>query len=158
MTIINNNPSWAVTEFADAELGDIRRTQRLIEIATVLAQQPSASFPQAAAQPAMLKATYRFFDNTAIEPDDILASHVQATSHRLTDGTGGTGYHRTGLDTSPPNRRSRTALWQKPARPFGSHHACDDARTGAIRTHRPTSLGKRSSASRQKSDAEKPSN
>jgi hypothetical protein len=85
MTIINHDPSWAVTEFADAELGDIRRNVRLIEIATALAQQPAASFPQAAGQPAMLKASYRFFDNTAIEPDDILASHVQATSHRLND-------------------------------------------------------------------------
>ena len=48
MTVINDEQSWAVTEFADAELGVVRRSERLIEIATVLAQEPSASFPQAA--------------------------------------------------------------------------------------------------------------
>ena len=85
MTVINDEQSWAVTEFADAELGAVRRSERLIEIATVLAQEPSASFPQAAGQPSMLKASYRFFNNSAIEPDEILASHVQATSDRITD-------------------------------------------------------------------------
>ena len=47
--------AWAVTEFADAERGDARRTQRLVELATVLAQRPSASLPEAW-EPAMLKA------------------------------------------------------------------------------------------------------
>ena len=31
---------WAVSEFADGELGDVRRTKRLLEIAGVLAQHP----------------------------------------------------------------------------------------------------------------------
>jgi hypothetical protein len=84
MTLIEPNDSWAVTEFADAELNDIRRTQRLVEIATVLAQQPTASFPEACGSPSMLKAMYRFFDNDAIEAEAILESHVEATSHRIT--------------------------------------------------------------------------
>ena len=33
----------------------------------------------------MLKANNQFFDNTAIDAGDILANHVQATGHRLTD-------------------------------------------------------------------------
>jgi hypothetical protein len=75
--------SWAVTEFADADLNDERRTQRLVEIATVLAQQPGASFPEACGRRARLKATYRFFDNEAVEPEAILASHIEATLDRL---------------------------------------------------------------------------
>ena len=72
-----------MTEWADAELGDARRTQRLMALATVLAQRPSASLPEACGSRAMLKAVYRFFDNDAIDPAAILASHVEATTARL---------------------------------------------------------------------------
>jgi hypothetical protein len=83
MPEIPDDESWAVTELADAELGDARRTKRLVELATVLAQRPSTSLPEACGTPAMLKAAYRFFDNAAIDPQEILASHVVATSDRL---------------------------------------------------------------------------
>ena len=56
MTIIETDESWAVSEFAAAELGDERRRQRLIEIATGLGHQPTASLPQACGSRAMLKA------------------------------------------------------------------------------------------------------
>jgi Transposase DNA-binding/Transposase Tn5 dimerisation domain len=74
--------SWAVTEFAEAELGDARRTQRLIHVATVLARQPMAGLPEACGSPAALKATYRFFANETIAPAELLASHVSATYER----------------------------------------------------------------------------
>jgi hypothetical protein len=64
---------WAVTEFADAERGDLRRTQRLVELAGALAQHPTAALPEACGDGAMLKAAYRFFDNDAVEPQDVLA-------------------------------------------------------------------------------------
>ena len=83
MTSIPDDDSWAVTEFADAELGDARRTQRLVELAPVLAQRPGASLPEACGTWAMLKAAYRFFDNEAIDPQEMLASPVVATSDRL---------------------------------------------------------------------------
>lgn len=79
-----DDTSWVVTEFIQAELGDVRRTERLIETATVLAQHPSASFPQAlGGSRAGLKAAYRFFNTDAIHPQDILDSHVQATLARI---------------------------------------------------------------------------
>jgi hypothetical protein len=74
--------SWAEEEFAAADLGDARRTKRLIALADTFARRPSASLPQAAQDPAMLKAAYRFFDTDAIEPDAILASHCTATHDR----------------------------------------------------------------------------
>jgi hypothetical protein len=83
MPAIPDDEAWAVTEFAEAELGDARRTKRLVELATVLASRPSTSLPEACGTPAMLKAAYRFFDNAAIDPQEILASHVVATSDRL---------------------------------------------------------------------------
>jgi transposase-like protein/transposase Tn5 family protein len=74
--------SWAEEEFAAAALGDARRTKRLIALADTFGKRPSASLPDAAQDPAMLKAAYRFFDTDAIEPDVILASHCRATQDR----------------------------------------------------------------------------
>jgi hypothetical protein len=76
--------SWAVTEFADAEFGDLRRTQRLVQLAQALAQRPGAALPEAGGSGAMLKAAYRFFTNDDIAPDDIMHSHIEATYRRLT--------------------------------------------------------------------------
>ena len=75
--------SWAEEEFGDAALGDVRRTARLIQLASVLGAQPQASLPQAADAPATLKAAYRFFDNPAIRAEAMLASHVAATQRRM---------------------------------------------------------------------------
>src|SRR6266705_210976 len=75
--------NWAVNEFADAELGDLRRTKRLVELAHVLAQHPIAALPEACGDGAMLKAAYRFFSNDDIKPQDCLDSHIESTYARL---------------------------------------------------------------------------
>lgn len=74
--------SWADEEFGAADLGDIRRTRRLIRLAHELGQRPTASLPDATQDPALLKAAYRFFDTDAITPTAILASHISATYDR----------------------------------------------------------------------------
>jgi len=78
-----DDTNWAVNEFADAELGDLRRTTRLVELAHVLAQHPTAALPEACGNDARLKAAYRFFANDDIVPQDILSSHIEATYSRL---------------------------------------------------------------------------
>jgi len=83
MSDLLDTTSWAVSEFADAELGDLRRTQRLVELAHALAQRSGAALPEACGNGAMLKAAYRFFTNDAIVPDDMLQSHIEATYSRL---------------------------------------------------------------------------
>jgi len=75
--------AWAMTDFTGAELGDARRTQRLVELATVFAQRPGASLPEACGNRARLKAASRCFDHEAVDPQAILESHVMATSDRL---------------------------------------------------------------------------
>ena len=108
MPEIPADESWAVTEWADADLGDARRTQRLVELATVLAQRPSASLPEACGSRAQLKAVYRFFDNDAIDP----ARHPgqpcggdHRPAGRRATGPGRAGYHRAGLDGAPGHHR-----------------------------------------------------
>lgn len=83
MSRLPDDTHWAVKEFADAEWGDVRRTKRLVELAGVLAQHPTAMLPEACGDGAMLKAASRFFTNDAIESQDVLDSHIEATYRRL---------------------------------------------------------------------------
>jgi hypothetical protein len=83
MRLVVTDTTWAVHECADADLGDERRTTRLVELAYALGQHPTAALPEACGTGSMLNAAYRFFDNDGIAPQDILPSHVEATSTRL---------------------------------------------------------------------------
>jgi hypothetical protein len=76
---------WAITEFGGAALGDQRRTACLVRMASVLARRADRSLPEAVGDPALLKATYRFLENAAIEPGAIVASHVEATLERVAE-------------------------------------------------------------------------
>jgi hypothetical protein len=75
--------TWAEEEFGEADLGDVRRNARLVQLASVLGAQPSASLPDATDDPASLKAAYRFFDNDYVRAEAILESHVQSTKRRM---------------------------------------------------------------------------
>lgn len=74
---------WAEQEFGAAELGDARRTARLVQLASAVGAQPTASIPEATGSAAAAKAAYRFFDTAACTPAALLASHVAATRARL---------------------------------------------------------------------------
>lgn len=80
---MDRDATWAEDEFGDADLGDARRTARLVQLATVLGAQPSASLPDAADDPATVKAAYRFFDNDYVRAEAMLESHVQSTKGRM---------------------------------------------------------------------------
>jgi hypothetical protein len=79
----NEEDDWAETEFGAAELGDARRTARLVQLARELAERPEASLPQALEDGAALKAAYRFFDNADVAHEKILASHVISSVQRM---------------------------------------------------------------------------
>ena len=73
---------WASDEFGAADLGDARLTQRLVTLARRLAQSPQCSFPQSLNGPE-LKAAYRFFDNSQVDTDGVLGSHILQTLGRM---------------------------------------------------------------------------
>ena len=75
--------NWALEEFGAAELGDTRRTGRLVALARQLGERPEASLPRALEDGAALKAAYRFFDNAQIAHEKILASHVASSLERM---------------------------------------------------------------------------
>jgi hypothetical protein len=73
---------WAQQEFGFAQLGDQRREQRLIKIATGLASNPGGTLPQAFPDWAELKAAYRFFGQRGVSFETVLAAHVEHTRQR----------------------------------------------------------------------------
>src|SRR5712664_1480694 len=75
--------AWAITEFGHAELGDDRRTERLLMIATAFAQQPTAPIPQACGPGPATQGAYRFFENEDIDPEAIREAHQEATLQRV---------------------------------------------------------------------------
>ena len=70
---------WAQTEFALAQLGDQRRTQRLVKMATSLAQTPTGTLPQAFPAWNELKAAYRLLDHLEFGLAEIQQPHRQRT-------------------------------------------------------------------------------
>lgn len=70
---------WAQHEFGFAQLGDPRRTRRLVNIAQHLAAHPGGTLPQAFPQWAQLKGAYRLLDQTGVSFEKILAPHLDHT-------------------------------------------------------------------------------
>lgn len=68
-----------VSDLAGADLGDQRRTDRLLSIVEALQADPEQSFPRALASDSALEAFYRFINNRKFDAADIVAPHVEAT-------------------------------------------------------------------------------
>jgi hypothetical protein len=78
----DTDTDWAIEEFGKADLGDARRTKRLVALARRMGKSPHCSFPQSLS-PAELKAAYRFFDNDEVDTDGILTTHIGQTLSRM---------------------------------------------------------------------------
>ena len=72
--------AWAEAEFAGAQLGDQRRTKRLIRVASSLAECPSGTLPSAFPEGCDLKAAYRFFGNEAVTYEEMTRPHFEHTA------------------------------------------------------------------------------
>ena len=70
---------WAQNEFGFAHLGDQRRNKRLMNIAEHLAAKPGGTLPQAFPQWAELKAAYRFFGQSGVSFERVIAPHLERT-------------------------------------------------------------------------------
>jgi hypothetical protein len=69
-------------EYREAQLGDRRRSRRLVQVAEMMSKRPEESFPGAASNDAELEATYRFLSNEDITAEAVLAPHVRQTVRR----------------------------------------------------------------------------
>lgn len=71
-----------VPEYAEAALGDERRTKRLQAIAKRLESDPRTAFPNSLHSTAELEGFYRLMNNVGFGPRDILEPHRQRTLER----------------------------------------------------------------------------
>ena len=75
--------SWAEEEMGAAELGDARRSRRLVKLVERLAEQPSLSIPAACSGAGETKAAYRLLSHDAVGWSDILAPHFRSSVQRM---------------------------------------------------------------------------
>jgi len=71
-----------VDEFAGLDLGDPRRTRRLMQVVAAMAKRPQASLPSSLGTDAELEAAYRLLNNEHVDFDDLLAEHRERTVAR----------------------------------------------------------------------------
>jgi len=69
-------------EFADVDLGDPRRTQRVLKMVAALARHPDQSLPEALGTSTALEGAYRLLNNEQVDCDDLLAGHRDQTIDR----------------------------------------------------------------------------
>lgn len=97
---------WIVQELERTDLGDKRRTKRLMQIVSNLSASPEASVPMASGTWAQTKATYDFWDSPYLKPSMIRQGHIESTIERIVQ-------HRVVLaiqDTTELNYSSHKAL------------------------------------------------
>jgi len=110
---LENAENWAVETFGAAELGDPRRTDRLVKVAAALGENPSVSLPRSMRNWAETQGAYRFLGNEAVSHEQIMMPHwiqtrseaeqrsqvlligdtteVNLSSHKATTGLGPVG-------------------------------------------------------------------
>lgn len=71
--------AWAFAQFGEVELGDARRTKRLVKLAGQMAVNSSGSIPQQTGNAADMKAAYRLFAVEAVTHDAICRPHFEQT-------------------------------------------------------------------------------
>ncbi|MEO8271430.1 MAG: IS4 family transposase [Aureliella sp.] len=79
-----DNDQWVSQQFSECELGDARRTNRLLTVAGNMLARPEASLVAQNVEWADVKAAYRFFDNSAVTFDAVAEQHWQQTRNTKT--------------------------------------------------------------------------
>lgn len=77
--LISDHKEWAELIFSRAQLGDPRRTNRLVKLAGDMASSAGKAVCQASEDPASIEGAYRFIRNDAISTDDIALAGYQYT-------------------------------------------------------------------------------
>ncbi len=76
---MQSTSEWARLNFGGCELGDKRRTKRLVQVAEEVANNPSASLPGQIERWGDLKAAYRLFDRDEVSFEAIADPHWKLT-------------------------------------------------------------------------------
>src|SRR5712691_8455688 len=74
--------TWVNEIVGAIALGDERLNQRLVRLVETFVETPSASIPEACGSWAATEASYRFFANEAVVPEEIIRAMAEATARR----------------------------------------------------------------------------
>jgi len=85
--VLSDCYSWANDIFGSAELGDLRRTRRLVTLASSLAQHTGLSIVKSSRSPAEVEGAYRLMRNPAVLPDAIADAGFAATVRAAAEHT-----------------------------------------------------------------------
>ena len=77
--MINEHTHWAEQQFGQSDLGDPRRTARLVKLASTLANEPGKPLVNITQSPADMEGAYRFIRNEHIDVNAIAEAGFQAT-------------------------------------------------------------------------------
>jgi hypothetical protein len=77
-----NAGRWAEEEFGKVELGDERRTRRLVRLATEVASRPAGTVTRACASSASREGAFRWLENAAVRPEPVTRAVEEATLKR----------------------------------------------------------------------------
>lgn len=75
-------PSFGERHFGNAQLGDRRRTARLVELADRLAAHPGGTLPEKTSSAAQLQALYRLLARAEVTHEAVFAAHREETLRR----------------------------------------------------------------------------
>jgi Transposase DNA-binding/Transposase DDE domain len=82
MELTDETVARIAREFGELELGDPRRTRRVVKLVQALAKHPQASLPEALGTHSELEAAYRILNNESFDFEDLLTEHGDRTIAR----------------------------------------------------------------------------
>jgi hypothetical protein len=83
MLVVDAKENFGERHFQAAELGDKRRTARLVAVANTMRRQPGGTLPDKLHEPAELKALYRLCNSDDVTHEAVLAPHRDKTLESL---------------------------------------------------------------------------
>jgi hypothetical protein len=76
---------WAEEEFGEAQLGDVRRTRRLVMLGAELARQPAGTVTRACGSSASREGAFRWLESDAVRVEPVRDALVQAALGRCAE-------------------------------------------------------------------------
>ena len=75
--------SFGESNFGSLDLGDVRRSRRLAELADRMGRHPGGTLPEKLPHPADLRAFYRLMDTDEVTHESLMAGHTAATRQAM---------------------------------------------------------------------------
>lgn len=104
--------SFGEEHFGAAQLGDVRRTKRLVSLTDEMVKHPGGTLPHKLKDPAPLKALYRLMDCEEVTHDAVLAPSCARTLERMSEVKGTMLLIHDGSELDFTSRKSLEGLGQ----------------------------------------------